>query len=199
MANAERNKVKNMTLSSGASADAAAVATPAKTGARVASGREGGGRIDIVREQDGKYFPDAGYDPDKRGYIDRPTVIVGEGPAGKSKEWVASNAAVENPTVAPVLDLIDRQQQAGNIRSFDLNAALRARAAEGFAAGGSIDKPSPQSQPSPQSPQSPETANLVDALVKALSKAEFTAPVVLSELEARKRRLDASRSIGSKR
>jgi hypothetical protein len=70
---------------------------------------------------------------------------------------------------------------------------MRARAAEGFAAGGSIDKPSTQF------PQSPETANLVDALIEALSKAEFTAPVVLSELEARKRRLDASRKFGSKR
>jgi hypothetical protein len=36
------------------------------------------------------------------------------------------------------------------------------------------------------------------ALTQALSKAEFTAPVVLSELEARKKRLDAARKFGSK-
>ena len=193
MANAERNKVKNMTLSSGGSSSSN------KTGARVASGREDGGKIDIIREQDGKFFPDADYDPDRRGYVDRPTVIVGEGPAGQSREWVASNAAVTNPTVAPVLDLIDKAQQAGNIRSFDLNAAMRARAAAGFAGGGSVDRPPVVTDPQP-SPVMPVNADsFIDAITKALSKAKFTAPVVLSELEARKKRLDASRGIGTKR
>jgi hypothetical protein len=41
--------------------------------------------------------------------------------------------------------------------------------------------------------------DLIEALTKALSKAQFTAPVVLSELEARRRRLDAARNIGSKK
>jgi TP901 family phage tail tape measure protein len=206
MANAERNKVKNMTLSS-AAAGAAAADIP-KTGARVASGRERGGRIDVVREQDGKFFPDAEYDPDRRGFVERPVVIVGDGPAGRSKEWIASNAAVENPTVAPVLQLIDRAQQAGAIRSFDLNAALRSRAAAGFAEGGPISR-SPQSPQESQPPQTSQTSqtpqtpltkdDLVEAFIKALAAAEFTAPVVLSELEARRRRRDAARRIGSKR
>lgn len=192
-ANAERNKVKNMTLSGGSSSSGS------KTGARVASGREDGGKIDIIREQDGKYFPDADYDPDRRGYVDRPTVIVGEGPTGQSREWVASNAAVTNPTVSPVLDLIDKAQQAGNIRSFDLNAAMRAQAAAGFASGGSLDK-TPAAADQPSSVVSPvNTDSFVDAITKALSKAKFTAPVVLSELEARKKRLDVSRNIGTKR
>ncbi|MDR1221753.1 MAG: hypothetical protein LBL07_02585 [Tannerella sp.] len=193
MANAERNKVKNMTLSSGGSSSSN------KTGARVASGREDGGRMDIIREQDGKYFPGADFDPDKRGYVDRPTVIVGEGPAGQSREWIAGNAAVTNPTVAPVLDLVDKAQQAGTIRSLDLNAAMRARAA-GYATGGAIDKPptTPATDNPPASGLSITTADLVAAFVQALSKAEFTAPVVLSELEARKKRLDVSRNIGSK-
>jgi TP901 family phage tail tape measure protein len=192
-ANAERQKVKNMTLTSSGSSSSN------KTGARVASGREEGGKIDIIREQDGKYFPDADYDPDRRGYVDRPTVIVGEGPAGQSREWVASNAAITNPTVAPVLDMVDKAQQAGMIRSFDLNAAMRARAA-GYADGGIIDK-SPAAAPdrTPAAGLSITTDELVSAFIQALSKAEFTAPVVLSELEARKKRLDVSRSIGTKR
>ena len=37
------------------------------------------------------------------------TVIVGEGPRGRSKEWVASNAALENPTIAPLIDVYKRQ------------------------------------------------------------------------------------------
>ena len=75
---AERNKVKRMTLS-GAGGSASA------SGARVATGLESGGSIDVERKQDGKMFH-ADYDPDKRGFIDKPTVIVGEGGYGHSKE-----------------------------------------------------------------------------------------------------------------
>ena len=129
VANAERQKVKRMTLSNAGGSSSSA-------GARVASGRESGGSIDVEREQDGKRFH-AKYDPDKRGFIDKPTVIVGEGPRGKSKEWVASNAAVENPTVAPLLNIIDQAQRAGNIRTFDLGKYLMAM--QGKALGGYVD------------------------------------------------------------
>ena len=129
VANAQRQKVKRMTLSSTGS-------TSASSGTRVASGRESGGSIDVEREQDGKQFH-AKYEPDKRGFIDKPTVIVGEGPRGKSKEWVASNAAVENPTVAPLLNIIDQAQRAGNIRTFDLGKYLMAM--QGKALGGYVD------------------------------------------------------------
>lgn len=130
VANAERQKVKRMTLSN------AGGSSSSSAGARVASGRESGGSIDVEREQDGKHF-NAKYDPDKRGFIDKPTVIVGEGPRGKSKEWVASNAAVENPTVAPLLNIIDQAQRAGNIRTFDLGKYLMAM--QGKALGGYVD------------------------------------------------------------
>lgn len=129
VANAQRQKVKRMTLSN-------AGGSSASSGARVASGRESGGSIDVEREQDGKHF-NAKYDPNKRGFIDKPTVIVGEGPRGKSKEWVASNAAVENPTVAPLLNIIDQAQRAGNIRTFDLGKYLMAM--QGKALGGYVD------------------------------------------------------------
>lgn len=130
VANAERQKVKRMTMSNAGGSSSSA------SGARVASGRESGGSIDVEREQDGKHF-NAKYDPNKRGFIDKPTVIVGEGPRGKSKEWVASNAAVENPTVAPLLNIIDQAQRAGNIRTFDLGKYLMAM--QGKALGGYVD------------------------------------------------------------
>ena len=108
-ANSEREKIKKMTLN-GSSSNTGA-------GARVATGLEDGGFLDVERRQDGKKFH-AEFKPDKRGFVDRPTVIVGEGP--RSKEWVASNSAVENPTVAPLLYDLDRAQKAGTIRTFDL-------------------------------------------------------------------------------
>ena len=129
VANAERQKVKRMTLNGSSGSSSASAA-------RVASGRESGGRIDVEREQDGKHF-NAEFSPGKRGYIDKPTVIVGEGPRGKSKEWVASNAALENPTIAPLISLMDAAQRAGQIRTFDMNKYLMAM--QGRALGGSIE------------------------------------------------------------
>lgn len=132
VANAERQKVKRMTLNGSASGTSSA-------GSRVASGRESGGRIDVEREQDGKHF-NAEYAPGKRGYVDHPTVIVGEGPRGRSKEWVASNAALENPTIAPLINLMDAAQRAGQIRTFDMSKYLVAM--QGRALGGSIARQS---------------------------------------------------------
>ena len=128
VANAERQKVKRMTLNGSASGTSS-------VGSRVASGRESGGRIDVEREQDGKHF-NAEYEPGKRGYVDHPTVIVGEGPRGRSKEWVASNAALENPTIAPLINLMDAAQRAGQIRTFDMSKYLMAM--QGRALGGNI-------------------------------------------------------------
>lgn len=132
VANAERLKVKRMTLNGSASGSSS-------VGSRVASGRESGGRIDVEREQDGKHF-NAEYAPGKRGYVDHPTVIVGEGPRGRSKEWVASNAALENPTIAPLINLMDAAQRAGQIRTFDMSKYLMAM--QGRALGGSIARQS---------------------------------------------------------
>ena len=132
VANAERQKVKRMTLNGSSGSSSA-------SGARVASGRESGGRIDVEREQDGKHF-NAEYAPGKRGYVDHPTVIVGEGPRGRSKEWVASNAALENPTIAPLISLMDAAQRAGQIRTFDMSKYLMAM--QGRALGGSIARQS---------------------------------------------------------
>jgi hypothetical protein len=137
VANAERQKVKRMTLNGSASGSSS-------VGSRVASGRESGGRIDVEREQDGKHF-NAEYAPGKRGYVDYPTVIVGEGPRGRSKEWVASNAALENPTIAPLINLMDAAQRAGQIRTFDMSKYLMAM--QGRALGGSIARQSARTSP----------------------------------------------------
>lgn len=137
VANAERQKVKRMTLNGSASGSSS-------VGSRVASGRESGGRIDVEREQDGKHF-NAEYAPGKRGYVDHPTVIVGEGPRGRSKEWVASNAALENPTIAPLINLMDAAQRAGQIRTFDMSKYLMAM--QGRALGGSIARQSARVSP----------------------------------------------------
>lgn len=172
-----------------------------KGGARVATGRQEGGKIDVRRAQDGKLFPGADYDPDARGFIDRPTVIVGEGPVGQSREWVASNAAVENPTVAPILNLLDQAQQAGTIRTLDLNQVIRARMA-GFSSGGSVDKslsvPPDNSNPDIGVTLPPELMRRLAMAVISIEENGVSAPIVLSEIDKKRALLERSRSIGSK-
>lgn len=129
-ANAERQKVKNMTIKG---------TTATSTGERfMLPGKEEGGSIDVTRSQDGKNFT-AAYQPGKRGYVSRPTVIVGEGAAGQSREWVASNGAVSNPTIRPIIDLIDHEQRRGTVRTVDMNQRIRQRMA-GFETGGFINQ-----------------------------------------------------------
>lgn len=190
-ANAERQKIKNMTISSSSSSS---------SGKRVATGRESGGYVDVTREQDGKPFR-AKYDPSQRGYVDRPTVIVGEGPSGQSREWVASNAAVSNPSVAPIIDVIDKAQRAGNIRTLDLNAALKAR---GYVGGGYIATPTVT--PTSTNNNDNNGAALPPELMRRLAQAVINidengvaAPVVLTELEKKQQLRDRSRKIGSKK
>nr|DAW09115.1 MAG TPA: tail tape measure [Caudoviricetes sp.] len=193
-ANAERQKVKNMTLSGGTSSSKG-------SGMRVATGREDGGKIDVRRAQDGKLFAGANYDPDARGFIDKPTVIVGEGPAGQSKEWVASNAAVENPTVGPILDMIDKSQQAGTIRTLDLNQVIRSKMA-GFSSGGSISQPMSFTETPKDSGGGvalpPELMEKFAKAVINMNENGVKAPVVLSDFEKKQALREQSRQIASK-
>ncbi|WP_288370308.1 phage tail tape measure protein [uncultured Algoriphagus sp.] len=82
-------------------------------------GAEDGGFLDVVRSQDGRRFR-ARKRANHRGFVDRPTVITGE----SGREFVASNEAVNNPTVAPVLDAIDTAQRLGQISSLNLFRVL---------------------------------------------------------------------------
>ena len=186
---AERNKVKRMTLS-GAGGSASA------SGARVATGLESGGSIDVERKQDGKMFH-ADYDPDKRGFIDKPTVIVGEGGYGHSKEWVASNAAVENPTIAPFIDIIDRAQRAGTIRTLDMNKFL-IQQVQGRASGGYV---APTVNDVRGVAKDSYKDTLIERLTDVLDRLSvdgIPASVSLNEIEQKQQLQDKARRFGSK-
>ena len=160
-------------------------------------GKQSGGYIDVTRAQDGKEFK-AVYDPKRRGFIDKPTVIVGEGPAGSSKEWVASNEAVKNPTIAPILSILDQAQQAGTIRTLDLNKYLQAQAI-GRQSGGGIQSatvPSPTVQPDLGLSRSIKELN--DTLL-LLKKDGLPAYTLLDDFDKARKLQERSRKIGSKR
>ena len=187
---AERNKVKRMTLS-GAGGSASA------SGARVATGLESGGSIDVERKQDGKMFH-ADYDPDRRGFIDKPTVIVGEGGYGHSKEWVASNAAVENPTIAPFIDIIDRAQRAGTIRTLDMNKFL-IQQAQGRASGGYISSNSVAASSSlTPDTQKDELIRRLTNVLDRLSEEGIPASVALDDFDRKQQLRNRARKFASK-
>ena len=189
-ANAERQKVKRMSLNGAGGASSA-------SGTRVVTGLESGGSIDIEREQDGKRFH-ADYDPYRRGFIDKPTVIVGEGGYGRSREWVASNAAVENPTVAPFLNIIDQAQRAGNIRTLDMNKFLLHQA-QGRAAGGYIvpSAPTPQPMPTVITHRDEYNKELLETL-KELRNNGIRSYVALDDFDAQQKLRNQVRRIASK-
>ena len=193
VANAERQKVKKMTLQGTSSSSSST------SGTRVATGLEEGGNIDVEREQDGKHFR-AEYAPAKRGYVDHPTVIVGEGPVGRSKEWVASNAALENPTVAPLIDIIDRAQRVGDIRTLDMRKLLLSQQ-KGFAEGGHISA-SPAQSVTPSTPTTAASSQIpVDeliALLRDLRDKGVPAYVGLDEFDAKQQIRNQSRNIARK-
>ena len=186
---AERNKVKRMSLSGGSGSASA-------SGARVATGLESGGSIDVERKQDGKMFR-ADYDPDRRGFIDKPTVLVGEGGYGHSKEWVASNAAVENPTVAPFIDIIDRAQRAGTIRTLDMNKFL-VQQAQGRASGGYVTPTVNDVRGVVKDSYKDTLIERLTDVLDRLSADGIPASVSLNEIEQKQQLQDKARRFGSK-
>lgn len=195
-ANAERKKVMAMTVDGAGSSGSG-------TGTRVATGKESGGYIDVTREQDGKTF-NAEVDPEKRGFVDRPTVIVGEGPTGQSMEWVASNEALQNPTVAPIINLLNESQEKGEIRTVDMNQLMRKRLA-GFESGGypsipatADTKVSANITPANSIAGTEVITKLYDLLQKIDKEGGLKAFIIYSELQKHQELLNESRKIGSK-
>lgn len=95
------------------------------------TGSEEGG-FPVERAQDGKRF-NAHLDPDARGYIDRPTVLVGE----NGMEYVIPNEAMKNPTAAPIINTFEAVRRRGRLRDFDFTQTLPAMIrTTGYAAGG---------------------------------------------------------------
>ena len=166
----------------------------------MATGLESGGSIDVEREQDGKRFK-ASYEPKRRGYVDRPTVLVGEGPMGHSKEWVASNAALENPTVAPLIDVIDKAQRVGDIRTLDLRKVMMQR---GLANGGFVSQPVDSKTQAVTTTTTVATSvvNATDeelvAILRDLRENGIRSFVALDDIEARQKIQQQYRNIAQK-
>lgn len=109
----------------GAAEIAMIASTPITTGA------EEGGPQFVEREQDGRRFK-ARLDPDRRGFISSPTVLVGE----NGEEYVVPHEGLENPTLTPILHSIEAARRNGTLRSLDFSAVYPVVRAVGMESGG---------------------------------------------------------------
>lgn len=169
---AERNKIKNMQISdSGSSSSSTALN-------RVVTGAEEGGYVEVERAQDGKHFLAKQRGGD-RGYMDSPTLLVGE----NGKEFVANAATVSNPTIRPLLDIINDAQQRGYSGQLNLSAVKPAAA---YAAGGYTSSNFPSSYTQPAQLQYNKNTDIEQKLLSLLEKFDangLKAFIVLSELQ----------------
>lgn len=100
----------------------------------VTSGAEEGGYIGVKRRQDGKSF-NARLNPDARGFVSSPTVIVGE----NGSEYVIPHEALENPSLLPIISTMETARRNGKLRSLNFNAVYPTTAMPGRVSGGFID------------------------------------------------------------
>jgi TP901 family phage tail tape measure protein len=115
-----------------AAAGAAQIGIIASTPLPQIPGAETGGYLDVIRSQDGKPFK-ATHDPDKRGWVHKPTVITGE----NGSEYVIPREGVENPHIKPIIESIEMARINGNLPSLNLDS-LKAFTMPGRQAGGNI-------------------------------------------------------------
>ena len=128
-------------------------------------GAEEGGMF-VTRAQDGRKF-NARANPDARGYIDRPTVLVGE----NGMEYVIPNEAMQNPTARPIINMIEAVRQKGRLRDFDFAQIMPAMFRfQGYAAGGPTAGSMPETITLPPTfdTDNPENKILLQVLVKLL-------------------------------
>lgn len=170
-----------------------------KSGTRTVTGLASGGYMPVTRAQDGANYM-AAYDPGRRGFVSQPTVLVGE----SGPEFVVSNAGINNPTVRPLIDLIDSSQRAGTIRTVDLNQIMRTRMA-GFASGGFTTAPETSTPDVPSvstttntTPVDNRILNELITLLRSLNEYGIDARVVYSQLQKVKNTIEKSKKIGSK-
>ncbi len=99
----------------------------------ITTGAEDGGPIGVRRAQDGKPFR-ARLNPNRRGFVSSPTVLVAE----NGTEYVMPNEAIQNPTIYPLLSAMETARQNGTLDTLDFSAIYSPRTVLGRAGGGYV-------------------------------------------------------------
>ena len=159
-------------------------------------GYQDGGYTDVIRTQDGRRYR-AAVHPDQRGYVDRPTLLVGE----RGGEFVASAEAVNNPRIRPVFDIIDQAQRRGTVGRLNMRAIARSLGSarvRGYAGGGYTDgKGSGGFVFGDSAPVLAQLGQIHEDILqlKEAIRTDHRAYVVLSDLTAMQQKLETAKNL----
>ncbi|MBQ5979400.1 MAG: phage tail tape measure protein [Bacteroidales bacterium] len=116
------------------------------------TGAEEGGYVNTRRKQDGKSFR-ARLSPDQRGFINSPTVLVGE----NGGEYVVPAAGLDNPTLRPILATIESARKSGRLKDLNFEAVYPVTSSFGREAGGYVSEAAGETLPNVAKSASQET------------------------------------------
>lgn len=114
-----------LAAATGAAQIALIASTPITAGAE-----DGGFGGEVIRSQDGKRFK-ARLSPDKRGFVDSPTLLVSE----NGQEYVIPKEGLDNPTLLPFINTMETARRNGKLKSLNFESiypVVQGRAAGGF-------------------------------------------------------------------
>lgn len=159
----------------GAAQIALIASTPISTGA------EEGGFQYVTREQDGRKFK-ARLNPDKRGFVESPTLLVGE----NGSEYVIPHEGLSNPSLMPIINTMETARKNGTLRSLNFESVYSSASVPGKSSGGFIGN-SPMNESSNTSSDtivpSDDSAQRIIRLLEDLNKkADNPIPAVVSML-----------------
>ena len=113
------------------------------------------------------------------------------------RPWRIPNEAVENPTIAPFINVLDRVQRSGQLRTFDFNKYLRRQQAQGYADGGSISGQSPM-QPQAQWPADTADLKRLADVLERIDRDGVPAYLGFDEFDAKQNVRNRSRNLAKK-
>ena len=97
----------------------------------ISTGAEEGGFQDVTRRQDGRKYQ-ARLNPNKRGFIADPTLLVAENGA----EYVIPAEGLQNPTLLPFINTMETARRNGTLRNLNFESIYPAHVSTGLATGG---------------------------------------------------------------
>lgn len=140
------------------------------------TGAEEGGFHEVTRRQDGRKFR-ARLSPDKRGFVDDPTLLVGE----NGSEYVIPNEGLQNPTLLPFINTMETARRNGTLRNLNFDSVYPATTSPGLASGG-FTLPSTTNVESIHVLDNPFFDKIIERLDYLCEKANDPIPAVVSLL-----------------
>ncbi len=140
------------------------------------TGAEEGGFHEVTRRQDGRKFR-ARLSPDKRGFVDDPTLLVGE----NGSEYIIPNEGLQNPTLLPFINTMEIARRNGTLRNLNFESVYPAATSPGLASGGFTSQPATNEE-NIQTIGNPSFDKIIERLDYLCERADDPIPAVVTLL-----------------